>query len=501
MRPFSLFFFSIAMTISKLVQYRPSFNAYVLRAFGFSLGPVAYIGVYCLPCPFFVIVIAFSFLSLLLHFYPSTMKLTVVLGLVGLSAATPAIVGNTKNSTGEDVTTTIVKPFLHTSMLPPSSSWSDDASFSSISLGRSYRFQRRAEPAHGNAKLFEDDVNDSITATLIGGETNIRSRTTSTSTPVSKPTKAMTQATITHAVTSASAAASAKATSTGSTTSSSTDKPRPEGEAKTDESLDSDLEEFMNLGWYSHLAEEEDAPPSYEQVFKNQNAIASRQAIQTERLAGYDASECAEYCNRHRACEAFSIFIERQPSCISCSVLRSNKLFMCKLYSTFLESRIVTDKGNEQIFGGKKFTLAIRASNGYNRLGRAATVTVTTTRAMVSIFSVPRETKTVTTTHISSAPLQTITKTIAAFVTTTVTSTQQVAMRETVFMNTIASTVASTIANVRTRTVTAIEFSTQTITEASTKTVVAKPTHSELALASSDGEAKAWRPKTQYWRS
>lgn len=425
------------------------------------------------------------------------MKLTVILGLVGLSTATPAIVGDRKNSAGEEATSAIVKPSLLTPILPPSSGWSDEVPFRSSSPGRSYRFQRRTGPARGNTGLLEDDVNDPITTTFIGGETNIRTTTTSTSTPVSKSTKAKTQATVTHATTSASAAASAKATSTGLPTSSSPDKPRPDGETKTDESLDSDLEEFMTLGWYSRLAEEEDAPSSYEQAFKNQNAIASRQAIQTERLAGYDATECAEYCNRHRDCEAFGIFVERQPSCTSCSALRSNKSFMCKLYNAHLEPRIVTDQGNEQRFGGKKFTLAIRASNGYNRLGRAATVTVTTTRAIVSIFSAPRETKTVITTHISSAPRQTITKTIAAFVTTTVTSTQQAAVRETVLMNTIAST----IANIRTRTVTAIELSTETITKTSTTTVAAKPTHSKLDLTSSSGDASAWRPKTQYWRS
>ncbi|KAJ4307710.1 hypothetical protein N0V94_009643 [Neodidymelliopsis sp. IMI 364377] len=225
-----------------------------------------------------------------------------------------------------------------------------------------------------------------------------------------------------------------------------------------DDQLDDDLDDFLSLDDYSRLARDQETPYPYEQVFANENATAIHQPIQTERLDVYDATSCAELCNTHGACISFGIFIERQPSCTDCSTPQSEEASMCALYNTTLDRDEVGQGGSVESIQGRVFTRAVRASNGYNRLGQTTTVYAATTTQTVRASAAASVTATVYSTR-------TVTETTDRAVAFTIT--------DTVYLAGTARTVTRTASGaVPTRTVTVYDpapyyTATVTITDSS----------------------------------
>lgn len=250
-----------------------------------------------------------------------------------------------------------------------------------------------------------------------------------------------------------------------------------------------ELDEFKNLQSYSRLARDEETPSPYTQAFENQNATAIHQPILTERLDAYSADACANFCNSNAACEAFTIFVERQPSCTDCSNPKSNAAFMCRLYNTALELDIVTDEGRAQELDGKTFTRAIRAANGYNKI-HPTTSTATKTAASLGAIS-RRVSAAVSTITVSTTPAaETLTTTVS---TTTAEGTLTTATLEfppvgtlTTTMTVVAprDTVTSTLtiaAPRETRTLVSVETVSVIVAGAEAATVTTTATESGLA--------------------
>jgi hypothetical protein len=280
------------------------------------------------------------------------------------------------------------------------------------------------------------------------------------------------------------------AMSTFTSTTESTPTPTP-----SDDQLDDDFDDFLSFASYSRLAQEEITPCPYEQVFTNENATAVHQPIQTERLDAYDATSCAELCNTHGACKSFGVFIERQPSCTDCSNPLFEEAFMCELYNTALDRDDVAEGNTGKSIRRQVFTRAVRASNGYNRLGQATTVYAATstdtvylagrTATVVSftpgptVTVVPTSTVTVT----DPSPRQTLTVISVSTQTSTLTqtliidsppltTTQTTTFTSTATAYAIVSASASVSVSTKTKTETEIETDTETETMTFTVTPV-----------------------------
>ena len=424
------------------------------------------------------------------------MKTFVSLALVGLSAAAPAVVRES-DSVGypliireTDRPTASLKKTISIGHLP---------SWSTLTPGGHVEdhwevFPRPAEAADG-AESSGDEAE--VSATL-GVDSTRTSVTTSTKTQtLATPTRTVTAPpkTTTATTTKTSVATAPARTTTRTsviTSTKTTSKADPTSSASPDDSSDSgdeaeasfdaDLDGFMGLPTYSRIAQDEDTPCPYVQAFSNRNATAIHQPIETHNMTTYNAKECSQFCNSHLACKAFGIFIERQPSCTNCSDPTSTEANMCELYNTVLDPKIVTDNSTSQRFGNKRFTMAIRASNGYNKLGEIQTVSVTVT-ARAGLETVYR-TRTVTSSGRSTA---TVTSTRSSGATTTVHHTLSASSNSTRTITTTSSQPARTVYSTSTvygtpytRTVTMTQYTninmpTVTRTTTITRTAAASP--------------------------
>lgn len=250
------------------------------------------------------------------------------------------------------------------------------------------------------------------------------------------------------------------------------------------DSLDEDLASFQMDPAYSRLAEEQnDIPYPYTLVIEDYSKTTIHQAIETHDsevsdndYGAYDASVCAQYCNEHRACDAFAIYIERGASCTDCSDPEAIDVAKCDLYNTVLLRPDMRKEAEQESIQGQTITRAVRGYNGYNRIQK--TVTVTATRTLtVEATIVAYRTRTITITspvtstmhHTMSGSNSTVTRTAPAS-SFTVTSTKPAA---TVTKTSIKST--ATVTQTSTKSSSA-KPTTATVTKTSTKTSSAKPT-------------------------
>ncbi|KAF3050092.1 hypothetical protein E8E11_010515 [Didymella keratinophila] len=267
----------------------------------------------------------------------------------------------------------------------------------------------------------------------------------------------------------------------------------PSATGNRTDSLDEDLESFQMDPTYSRLAKEQsDMPYPYELVIENYNKTAIHQAIETHRSGvsdddydAYEASECAQYCNEHRACDAFAIYIERDASCTDCSDPEAIDVAKCDLYNTALKQPDMRKEAEQESIQGQTITRAVRAYNGYNKIQKTATVTAVRT-ATVQTSIVAYSTVTVTTTspvtstmhHTMSGSNSTVTRTVPAHAVTftrpatTVTETY-VEMAPPVTVTRTSTKSTATVTETSTRS-SSVKPTTATVT--STKTTSVEPT-------------------------
>lgn len=290
------------------------------------------------------------------------MKISLALALAGLGTAAPAVI-----TKAADVPPThVAKPIFPT--LDCIDDWPEQMCYWWKAESKAH--SRRAE-AVADAESSDDEVEVSIgpgsTSTKTATKTSV-----ATTTKIQTKTQAAPTTTRTATVTSTKTASQA--------TSSATSVESLDDEAEV--FLDADLEEFQTIPFYSRVAHQEDTPYPYELVIEDYNRTAIHQAIATRRHDRYDASGCATHCNEHRACDAFAIYIEREPPCNNCSNPENVELKKCDLYNTRLQRPDVRKESEKQDVQGKTITRAVRAYNGYNRIQKTATVTATRTRTV-----------------------------------------------------------------------------------------------------------------------
>ncbi|CAE7021930.1 hypothetical protein CFE70_003075 [Pyrenophora teres f. teres 0-1] len=135
------------------------------------------------------------------------------------------------------------------------------------------------------------------------------------------------------------------------------------------------LEGFKNESLYTFVSRDSKSIPGYEAVTYGADcAIASSKYMTYVALKEYDPKTCADKCDAHAGCDAFNIYIQREPGvqpshwCPNPTAIAVTK---CALYSEPVTKSQCTNEG--QRIGpvdrhNRAFEVAIRGSNAYNKL-------------------------------------------------------------------------------------------------------------------------------------
>ncbi|KAF1922474.1 uncharacterized protein M421DRAFT_426871 [Didymella exigua CBS 183.55] len=266
------------------------------------------------------------------------------------------------------------------------------------------------------------------------------------------------------------------------------ERPLPASNSPT-ETLDEDLEWFQDNTYYSRYADKAKiAPYPYELVVEDYNMTAIHQTIATHIQDEYDVSVCATHCNEHRACDAFAIYIEREPSCANCTDPEVVEAYKCDLYNTALQLPDIRKEIEQQQIQGQTITRAVRAYNGYNRIPKAVFKTATRTVTVGGSGSIEYRTRTVTTTVRNSSFTSTKPSTTA---TATRTSTKSGSGS----LTTVTKTSTKSTATV-TKTSTESKSAKPTTSSGSLTTVTKTSTKSTATVTKTSTESKSAKPTT-----
>ncbi|KAL9018882.1 MAG: hypothetical protein Q9185_003794 [Variospora sp. 1 TL-2023] len=119
---------------------------------------------------------------------------------------------------------------------------------------------------------------------------------------------------------------------------------------------------------YSSLALGATTPDGYSSIMQNLDAyLDAPNYISNTTLTSYDTLACASLCNRLVGCQAFNLYIERDPTLDPNTVLCPNPLsttnFLCTLWGTAVSPAQATNRG----YLRASFRVAIAGSNAYNK--------------------------------------------------------------------------------------------------------------------------------------
>ncbi|OJD38667.1 uncharacterized protein BKCO1_40002 [Diplodia corticola] len=132
---------------------------------------------------------------------------------------------------------------------------------------------------------------------------------------------------------------------------------------------------FTSFSTYSDLATGATAPSGYTQAFSNQDGAVQQVGYRgVYTLDSYSPSDCAAYCDADSSCQAFNIYIERDPSIRPdydvCTNPDATANVKCTLYGYPVAAETATNTGQYQ----GDFQVVVAASNGYNKPYTAPTL-------------------------------------------------------------------------------------------------------------------------------
>ncbi|KAL8981771.1 MAG: hypothetical protein Q9177_005470 [Variospora cf. flavescens] len=119
---------------------------------------------------------------------------------------------------------------------------------------------------------------------------------------------------------------------------------------------------------YSSLALNATTPDGYSSVMKNLDAsLAASNYLSNSVLTSYDTLACASLCNRVVECQAFNLYIERNPTLdpntVICPNPPSTTNFKCTLWGSIVSAAQATNRG----YMSASFSVVIAGSNAYNK--------------------------------------------------------------------------------------------------------------------------------------
>ncbi|KAI4120592.1 MAG: hypothetical protein LQ341_007525 [Variospora aurantia] len=119
---------------------------------------------------------------------------------------------------------------------------------------------------------------------------------------------------------------------------------------------------------YSSLALNATTPDGYSSVMKNLDAsLAATNYLSNSVLTSYDTLACASLCNRVVECQAFNLYIERNPTLdpntVICPNPPSTTNFKCTLWGSIVSAAQATNRG----YMSASFSVVIAGSNAYNK--------------------------------------------------------------------------------------------------------------------------------------
>lgn len=132
---------------------------------------------------------------------------------------------------------------------------------------------------------------------------------------------------------------------------------------------------FTTYAAYASLATGASTPSNYQQAFSNLNGATQQVGYRgVFTLDSYDPSVCAAKCDADSDCQAFNIYIERdpvlRPDYDVCQNPDATANIKCTLYGYPVHAETATNAGQYQ----GQFQILVAASNGYNKPYTAPTL-------------------------------------------------------------------------------------------------------------------------------
>ncbi|KAL8903140.1 MAG: hypothetical protein Q9207_004127 [Kuettlingeria erythrocarpa] len=128
------------------------------------------------------------------------------------------------------------------------------------------------------------------------------------------------------------------------------------------------VEAFMSNPAYGALATSAPSPDGYSVVMINANAsLSASNYMGLRTLKSFDTLGCAQLCDQTTGCQAFNMYIERDPSLdpntVNCPNPPSITNFKCTMWGAAVSAAQATNKGQYRA----SFQVVITGSNAYNR--------------------------------------------------------------------------------------------------------------------------------------
>ncbi|KAF2163947.1 hypothetical protein M409DRAFT_57053 [Zasmidium cellare ATCC 36951] len=122
---------------------------------------------------------------------------------------------------------------------------------------------------------------------------------------------------------------------------------------------------FLANANYTTIQANAPVPQGYQIVFQNlQGATQQNGYLGYYTLSSYDTVKCQQYCDKASSCQAFNVYIERDPSVepgTGCDNPPSTVNYKCSLYGLPVSNATATNTGQWRA----NFQVVITASNGY----------------------------------------------------------------------------------------------------------------------------------------
>lgn len=107
--------------------------------------------------------------------------------------------------------------------------------------------------------------------------------------------------------------------------------------------------------------------PGYTRSFSELNAsVSTSDYMGYYTLTTYNVTGCASFCNSASGCEAFNVFVERDPAlnpAAACLNPPSTINYKCTLWGTKIDAAVATNQGQYR----ENFEVVISGSNGFNK--------------------------------------------------------------------------------------------------------------------------------------
>ncbi|KAL8933695.1 MAG: hypothetical protein Q9211_005638 [Gyalolechia sp. 1 TL-2023] len=128
-------------------------------------------------------------------------------------------------------------------------------------------------------------------------------------------------------------------------------------------------EAFLSNPVYPAMANNATTPDGYSVVMQNGGAsLSASKYMGLRTLKSYDTLGCASLCDQATGCQAFNLYIERDPSldpnAASCPNPPSITNYKCTLWGAVVSAEQATNKGQWR----DSFQIVIAASNAYNKM-------------------------------------------------------------------------------------------------------------------------------------